>query len=111
MRMSETRALATIDKQSAQLRSLREKAKEAAESTAATIAVFVGGAAGGYIEKKYGSGNTKWFGVDPGLAIGSALTVTGLMGWAGRSSDYIGSVGEGILAFEIGKRVYDKATV
>jgi hypothetical protein len=80
----------------------KEKAKEKAESAIETAAVIGGGALAGYVGANY---DTEFMGVNAGLAAGAALTVVGIMGWAGRSSHIVGSLGEGMLAYEVGKRV------
>jgi hypothetical protein len=82
---------------------LRAKAKEKAEGTVETAAVVGGGALAGYIEASYP--DKEVFGVNAGLAAGAVLTVVGLMGYAGKSSHIVGSLGEGMLAYEAGRRV------
>jgi hypothetical protein len=82
---------------------LRAKAKEKAEETVETAAVIGGGALAGYIEASYP--DKEFMGVNAGLAGGAVLTVVGLMGWAGRSSHIVGAAGEGMLAYEAGRRV------
>lgn len=87
----------------AALANLKAKAKEKAEATVETAGVIAGGALSGYLEAKY-SDQDLW-GINYGLAGGALLTVVGMMQWAGKSSNIVGSVGEGMLAYEAGRRV------
>lgn len=85
---------------------IRAKAREKAEDTVEAAAVIAGGAAAGYIESEWADKDV--FGVNIGLIAGGALMVAGMMGWAGRSSHIAGSLGEGMLAYEAGKRVLQR---
>jgi hypothetical protein len=85
---------------------VREKAAAVAQKTVGTALVVGGGAAAGYIDGAYPEAELG--GINAGLVLGAAGTIVGLADWAGRASPYIGDVGEGMLAYEIGKRVRDK---
>jgi hypothetical protein len=85
----------------------RSKAKEKAEATVETAAVIGGGALAGYIEATYP--DKEIAGINMGLAAGAVLTVVGMLGYAGKSSHIVGSLGEGALAYEAGRRVAAKA--
>jgi hypothetical protein len=83
---------------------MREKYKEHVEEVVDLAATIAGGAGAGYLDAKYGTKTL--MGLTPNMAAGGALTVVGLMGWAGKQSELLGSLGCGMLAYEGGKRVY-----
>jgi predicted transcriptional regulator len=88
------------------LSNLRAKMKEHAEQTVEVAATVGGGAIAGYLGVNYSSWQLA--GIDAGMAVGAIATVVGLMGWAGNSSNVIGSLGTGMLAYEAGKKVAEK---
>lgn len=85
---------------------LRDTISESVEGTVETAAVIGGGALGGYVQSEYP--DKEVMGVNINLAAGAVLTVTGIMGWAGAQSNMVGSVGEGMLAYEAGRRVAER---
>lgn len=85
------------------LASTRDKYKDNAAKTAHTAFTIAGGAAGGYVDKKWG--DKEVLGVNANLAAGSVAAIVGIMGWGGEFSDTLGSIGTGMLAYEAGKRV------
>jgi len=86
---------------------LRDKAKGAVEEAVNTVATVTGGAAAGFMD-------ARWFDKRPlGLGLplltGGALTVVGLMGWAGKQSSLVGALGSGMLTAEAYKAVYSRS--
>lgn len=84
----------------------RAKATDATKKIAGTALVVGGGMVAGYAK----GAHPDWElgGIDAGLVAGAAFTVVGLAGWAGKASAYIGDAGEGMLAYELGRKVEDK---
>lgn len=89
---------------------IRAKAamSEYTEKTVETVATIGGGALAGYIESEWPGKEV--FGVNMGLAAGALLTVTGIMDWGGKQSVILGAAGEGMLAYEAGRRVANRAS-
>ena len=85
---------------------LREKAKESAERTVESAATIGGGALGGYIHAEYG--DKEYFGVEAQTVAGAVATIVGIMDLAGKQSSMVGALGEGILAYDLGRRVAEK---
>lgn len=87
-----------------QKKRIAEKAGEATERTVGTAVTIGGGALGGYIDGE----KPDWeiMGLNANTMVGAGVTVVGLMGWAGKQwSDMMMNLGEGMLAYEAGKRV------
>ena len=97
--------LGEIDRLRTHQKTLRERAKEKAEEAGEAIAVVLGGAAAGLSEAKI---TARPLGLSPNLIGGVALSVVGLVGWAGKHSGLITGLGTGILAYEAGVAVLKK---
>ena len=97
--------LGEIDRLRTLQKTLRERAKEKAEEAGEAIAVVLGGAAAGLSEAKI---TARPLGLSPNLIGGVALSVVGLIGWAGKHSGLITGLGTGVLAYEAGKAVLAK---
>lgn len=104
--MTLTEARSAVERLKSANKRLRESISESVEGTVETAAVIGGGALGGYIQSEYP--DKELMGVNINLVAGAALTVTGIMGWAGAQSNMVGSIGEGMLAYEAGRRVADR---
>lgn len=101
--------LAEIDSQRQALKRSRERERAKTEEIVDAVGVVAGGAAAGYVAAKY-SGK-ELFGLTPNLAIGTGLTVVGMMGWAGKNASRLSTaVGTGVLAYEVGTRVAAKVS-
>ena len=108
--MERSEMIEKIDRYAETARRAREKASEFAENSIDSVATIGGGALAGYAERKLKKDDgtpRDLFGVKLGQAAGAALTLTGLMGWAGKQSRLVGSVGEGMLAYEAGRAVFN----
>jgi len=81
----------------------RADAAEYTERTVQTALTVGGGAAAGWVEKEYPG--KEILGVNAGLALGGVLTVVGIADVAGKHSAMLGALGEGMLAYEAGRRV------
>ena len=99
-------ALTALQRVNARMAKVREKASVVASKTVGTALVIGGGAGAGYLDGAYPEAELG--GINAGLVLGAAGTLVGVANWAGKASPYIGDVGEGMLAYEIGKRVRDK---
>lgn len=84
-----------------------KKFREGAEETVERAVTVAGGAAGGVIDAKF-EGKTL-MGINPNMAIGGIATIVGIAGWAGKTSDMVGSFGVGVLAYEAGKAAKEAA--
>ena len=93
-----------LEKFKNRLKHAHEKAKEATEEVVEKVAVVGGGAAAGFISAKFPDASLA--GINAGLGIGAALTLVGVFNVAGRSSNLIGDLGAGMLAYETGTRVF-----
>lgn len=106
---SESHMLAEIDRLESQNKRLREKDKHAVTQVVDTVAVLGGGAVAGFLDGKYP--DKKMFGFGLPMAAGAALTLTGYMNWAGKEySQMAQCLGEGILAYEMGKLARDRTS-
>jgi hypothetical protein len=95
--------LEELDKAQKSAKTSRDRAKRGAEKIVNKAMVLGGGAAAGGIDGKYP--DKKIMGVRQPMLAGAALSIVGLMNAAGRYSDAIGSLGDGMLAYELGLMV------
>lgn len=94
-----------LEKTKASLSRIREKSSRVADATANTVATVGGGAVGGWMASTYKGKSI--LGLKAETALGGAATAIGLFGYAGKNSEIVASFGEGVLAFDVGMRVYE----
>ena len=103
---SADKLLAAIAQKDKSMKTLREKATAASERTVHTAAVLGGGALGGYMHAEYG--DKEYLGLEAQTAAGAVLAIVGIMELAGKQSEIVGKLGEGMLAYDFGRRVAEK---
>jgi len=102
----EAKLMALVQQKEKSLKTVKEKAIAASERTVHTAAVLGGGALGGYIHAEYG--DKEYLGLEAQTAVGAVLAVVGIMDLAGKQSEIVGKLGEGMLAYDFGRRVAEK---
>jgi len=100
---SKTEFMQALAKAKDRLAKVKAESNDYAERTVETAMTLGGGAIAGYMQNKYP--DKEVLGVNAGLAISAALTIVGITDWAGKQSRALGAVGEGMLAYEVGRRV------